>query len=158
MVSVGETNSQLAARLFHLKGNKNSALSSDSMTIMGMSDASWQMLKGISESLGRGPSSDKTSGEGFQEGLIIQYHSCMILWFCYFTHCCALCRQNLNINHGDVGPASCGKKRFDSYVMLMQVSAESLHPFSHAKAFNFWHVIGAPNGTPVHSNALFFYA
>jgi hypothetical protein len=42
--------------------------------------------------------------------------------------------------------------------MLMLVSAESLHPFSHAKAFNFWHVIGAPNGTPVHSNALFFYA
>ena len=110
MVSVGETNSQLAARLFQLKGNKNSALSSDCMTIMGMSDASWQMLKGISESLGRGPSSDKTSGEGFQEGLIIQYHSCMILWFCYCTHCCALCRQNLNINHGDVGPASCGKK------------------------------------------------
>ena len=158
MVSVGETNSQLAARLFQLKGNKNSALSSDCMTIMGMSDASWQMLKGISESLGWGPSSDKTSGEGFQEGLIIQYHSCMILWFCYCTHCCALCRQNLNINHGDVGPASCGKKRFDSHVMLMLVSAESLHPFSHAKAFNFWHVIGAPNGTPVHSNALFFYA
>ena len=40
MVSVGETNSQLAARLFQLKGNKNSALSSDCMTIMGMSDAS----------------------------------------------------------------------------------------------------------------------
>ena len=38
--SVGETNSQLPARLFQLKGNMNSALSSDSMTIMGMSDAS----------------------------------------------------------------------------------------------------------------------
>ena len=82
-------------------------------------------------------------------------------------------KSTMQIDGKSQAHQAAGKKgpiMFDPRVMLMFVNAESLHPFSHAKAFNFWHVIEAPKATPnrawewfaivpwVHSNELFFYA